>query len=252
MKQSLSAFQDAFVDALYSDAASPLAAIVQQPGFAVYRNTVMKGACDALLANFPSVERLVGREWFAAAAAVHARQSPPADARLLYYGADFPRFLDEFEHARDMPYLGNVARLDRLWIAAHGAPEHPGIDLAALAGLDQHALLSTRFSPHATAHWAWFAEQPAYSIWRHNREQLAMPEELPWVGEGALLSRVGGQVIWQALSAGECVFLDACTAGLSLACSAEQALNEQPDLNMNELLPRLIKANALVMTACGE
>ncbi|MEW6690119.1 MAG: DNA-binding domain-containing protein, partial [Pseudomonadota bacterium] len=84
----LAAFQDAFAAALAAD--EPRSALPQlgaQPGFAVYRNTVMKGCIDALQANYPAVERLVGEEWFRAAAAVYARAEPPAHASLLDYGA---------------------------------------------------------------------------------------------------------------------------------------------------------------------
>ena len=52
MKPSLASFQDAFVDALYDTESSTMDSLTQQPGFAVYRNTVLKGTTDALLANF--------------------------------------------------------------------------------------------------------------------------------------------------------------------------------------------------------
>lgn len=68
---SLRQFQDAFALALLDPLVQPAARIAQlarQPGFAVYRNTVMKACIDALQANFPSVARLVGEAWFRAAA----------------------------------------------------------------------------------------------------------------------------------------------------------------------------------------
>ncbi|MBU1803547.1 MAG: DNA-binding domain-containing protein, partial [Gammaproteobacteria bacterium] len=89
MSGSLAAFQDAFVAALTGapgSAAGEVAALVGQPGFAVYRNTLAKGCVDALRANFPAVERLVGEEWFAAAATLYARAMPPRSGPLLEYG----------------------------------------------------------------------------------------------------------------------------------------------------------------------
>ena len=76
----LADYQDAFAQALLAeDRAVPpqLAYLVAQPGFAVYRNTVLKGCIDALQANFPAVARLVGDDWFRAAASVHARSALP-------------------------------------------------------------------------------------------------------------------------------------------------------------------------------
>lgn len=240
---TLSEFQDAFVEALYAPEATSLARISEQPGFRVYRNTVMQGAVQALQANFPSVERLVGHQWFIAAAAIHARQTPPDDARLMYHGSGFPDFLDRFEHAREMPYLGNVARLDLLWNRCHTAAEEPGVDLNDIASLACEQLGSLRFRPRAAARWMWFAEQPTFTLWRHNREPLQMPEHIDWQGEGALLVRSGGVVTWQRLAIGECAFLDACRAGEPLEHAAKHASDIQPALDVIELLARLITAD---------
>lgn len=240
MTLPLGEFQNAFVDALYGADSPDIAKLTEQPGFLVYRNTVLKGASDALLANFPTVERLVGMEWFRAAASIHIHQSPPTDARLLYYGADFPDFLDGFEHAQQLPYLGNVARLDRLWNEVHSETDELGIDLTSFAGLTPEAMGRIRLKPRAAARWLWFPEQPAYTIWRINRDQLEMPEDLDWVGEGALLVRTTGRVDWQALSVGGCAFLDACTAGLTLDLAAHQALEAEPELDFMKLLTGLI------------
>jgi hypothetical protein len=248
MKQSLSQFQDAFVEALYDPEADRLTLLTEQPGFTVYRNTVMKGAVDALQANFPTVERLVGSEWFLAAAAIHAGQSPAVDARLVHHGRSFPDFLDRFEHAREMPYLGNVARLDLLWNQCHTSAEEPGIDLNRIAGLSPEQLTSLRLTPRAAARWMWFAEQPVFTIWRYNRERLAMPEALDWRGEGALLVRTGGVVTWQALAIGESAFLDACAAGAPLEQAADHASDVQPSLDILELLTRLVNADVFAAT----
>ena len=57
----MNGFQEAMAEALLTDepdAAGVLQALIAQPGFAIYRNTVAKGCCDALEANFPTVARL--------------------------------------------------------------------------------------------------------------------------------------------------------------------------------------------------
>ncbi|WP_397449292.1 putative DNA-binding domain-containing protein [Pseudomonas sp. NA-150] len=242
MKLPLSDFQNAFVGALYGVDSSALAALTEQPGFSVYRNTVLKGTTDALLANFPTVERLVGTDWFRAAASIHAHQTPPTDARLLYYGADFPAFLDTFEHAQDMPYLGNVARLDRLWNEVHSEAEDSDLDLSVFADFTPEKMSLIRLKPRPAARWVWFVDQPVYSIWSINREQRQMPEDLNWVGEGALLVRSTGQVEWQPLGAGGCAFLDACAAGLPLDHAAHHALEAEAELDFMALLTTLIQS----------
>ena len=169
---TLAGFQDAFSRALLSAADEPdwpFAPVVFQAGFAVYRNTVMKGCIDALQANYPSIERLVGEEWFRAAAAVYVRSHPPRDTRLLELGADFADFLAAFGPASELPYLPGVARLDRLWTEAHTACDAASLDAAALAGLAPEQLADAVLQPHPAARWAWFEEMPVRSIWQRNR-----------------------------------------------------------------------------------
>lgn len=242
MKRSLGQFQDAFIDALYQRPAPELEALTAQPAFAVYRNTVLKGCVDALCDNYPSVERLVGTPWMRAAAAEYAWRTPPTDARMTHYGAAFPAFLADQDSARELPYLAEVARLDHDWLEAFCAPAEPSLELASLLGMTASDLGNLGLRPRLAARWRWFATQPVYSLWRHSREGLEWPEELPWIGEGALL--VGGPdgVSWQALEQGGCAFLDACAAGHTLDQASALALLAQPDLDFTDLLGRLLNA----------
>lgn len=245
---SQAAFQSAFAQALFAPAArqgGPLAALTAQPGFCVYRNTVMKGCVDALEANFPAVVRLVGRDWFRAAAAIHAAAEPPRDARLLFYGEGFAAFLEAFEPARALPYLPGVARLDRAWIEAHAAPDAP-IDLPCFAGLAPAALAAARIAPHPAARWHWCGAHPVFTIWQRNRAGSGDAGGIAWRGEGALLTRPFGGVTWREASQAECAFLDACAGGAVLAQAAAAALRVQPGADLARLLAGLLGNGALL------
>jgi len=247
----LTRFQDDFARALRAPdpAAAPgltpeIAVLARQPGFAVYRNTVMKGCIDALQANYPAVARLVGDEWFRAAAAIFVREQLPAEATLLYYGAAFAEFLARFEPAAELPYLPGVARLDRFWTESHAAEDESALDPTALAGLAPEALAATVLHPHAAARWAWFAEQPIYTIWQRNREAPDNEREIDWHGEGALLTRPRGAVQSSKLDAAGCAFLDACAAGRPLDEATVAALEAQEDADLARLIKTLLGAGA--------
>lgn len=248
---NLGRFQDGFAQALLArdPAAVPglppeIAALARQPGFAVHRNTVMKGCIDALQANYPAVARLVGEEWFRAAAAIFVRERLPAQATLLYYGEAFAQFLAGFEPAAELPYLPGVARLDRLWTESHAAPDEPAVDPAVIAGLAPETLAATVLHPHAAARWAWFADQPIYTIWQRNRAEHGDEREIDWRAEGALLARPRGVVQWVQLDAGGCAFLDACAAGRPLDEAATAALAAQDDADLARLMKTLLEAGA--------
>jgi hypothetical protein len=247
MSTSLAQFQGAFAAALFApqDIADPVVRqLAAQPAFAVYRNTVMKGCIDALEANFPAVARLVGSEWFRAAAALHVAAEPPCDGRLLNYGSGFAGFLQGFEPAAELPYLPGVARLDALWREAHAAQDAPVLDAAWLARCAPELLATMVLAPHPAARWAWFDEQPVYSIWARNRRTAGDEEELVWQAEGALLTRPADTVAWRAIPQAGCAFLDACAAGLPLADAAERALAVDADADLATLLESLLRAGA--------
>lgn len=220
-----------------------VAALLAQPAFAVYRNTIFKGCADALAANYPAVQRLVGEEWFQGAALAYAREHMPQDASLIAYGAGFADFLAGLDAVRDLPYLPGVAALDRCWVESHLAADDAALDVAAL-----HAALAAgqdvSLAPHAAARWRWEAADPAYTIWVANREAAALPGELEWRGEGALLTRPESQVQWRPIGRGACIFLDACKNGAGVAEAAGLALDGQPGLDVAAMLGMLVQAGA--------
>lgn len=243
---SLRQFQDAFAHALLDSggaAAAPLAGLTAQPGFAVYRNTVMKGSIDALQASFPTVDRLVGPEWLRAAAARFVRASPPRQPALIEYGAEFVDFLRSFEPAADLPYLADVAQLDRLWTEAHIAADAELLGAESISALSAAQISGARLRPHPAARWA-MLPTPALTIWQRNREQGALDTEFDWVPEAALLTRPHGAVIATRIDFALCALLDACAAEQDLATAAQAALDQDPQTDLAAGLTRLLNAGA--------
>lgn len=245
MSSPLTRFQDGFSRALLAPADAPPAFdLAAQPGFAVYRNTVLKGWCDALQANYPAVARLVGDRWFRAAAVEYSRSHPPRDPSLLDFGEGFAAFLARFEPAAQLCYLADVARIDRLWTESHGACDAPCLEPAMIAGLSPERLAERVLRPHPAARWAWFGEQPIYTIWKRNREATEAAAPLDWHGEGVLLTRPAGIVRWTRLDAGGCAFLDACAAGRRLAEAAARAIGAHEAVDLGQLMAQLLESGA--------
>jgi len=246
---SLRVFQEAFARALMpNDAKVPtpheVSQLVEQPAFAVYRNTVLKGCIDALQASYPSVARLVGEEWFRAAAAVYTRKCPPTSPVLLDYGDGFADFLRDFPPAQQLPYLSGVAQLDRAWTEAHVAADREPVAPAAIAALTAEQLATARLRPHPAARWLNFADAPIFCIWQRNRLLLDDASDLDWVGEAALLTRPNGAVCAVRIDAAACAFLDACAAGEPLARAAMAALERDSSCDLSRMMTVLLDAGA--------
>ena len=245
----LADYQDAFAQALLADdprsAPPALAYLVAQPGFAIYRNTVLKGCIDALQANFPTVARLVGDEWFRAAAAVYARGELPSAPTLLTYGRTFPEFLAGFEPADELPYLADIARVDRLWSEAHVAANEDVVDPATLVRLAPEDMGRHMLRPHAAARWGWCDEHPIYTVWSRNRDCCAdSGAGIDWRGEGVLLTRPQGAVKHRSLSRAGAEFLSACAAGLRIEAAVTAALEAQATVDLSALINQLLQAGA--------
>ena len=247
----LSDFQNGFAAALWrtppssAPADAALSNVVQHPAFAVYRNTVTKGCIDALQANYPTVCALVGEAWFRAAAHLHAQAHPPQDARLTHYGDGFAAFLQHFEPAAELPYLPDVARLDRCWTESHLAADADALDATWLAAQDTSTLATVTLRPHPATRWHHSTAHPAFALWQAHREGLTLPADINWQGDGGLLTRPQGAVQWTALPAAGAAFLNACANGDRLEAAALAALAAEPGADLGSLMGLLLHAGAL-------
>lgn len=244
----LATFQDRFSAALLGedllDDHGPVDGV--EAGLRVYRNTIAAGQIDALAANYPTVQRLVGDDWFSSAARAYAEHYPPALPMLVLYGEAFPEFL-VFEGAETMPrYLPDVARIDRLWIRAHTAAADAVAGREMLAGLDPSDLFAARLRLHAAVSIDWF-ETPAVTLWRLNRPPAPDPTGTPrfhWRAEGAMTTRPSGKTHVRVLTAGVHALLLTVAGGATLGAAAVAALEADPDIQIPLVLNDLIDAGA--------
>jgi hypothetical protein len=235
-------FQDAFVAAL-GGAPSALTPWLPsreagEAGLAVYRNTIAKGCVDALAANFPTVQDIVGEAWFRAAAALFAREVPPTRAALLDYGTDFPAWLQRFPPAADLPYLAGIAQLDRLWTETLFAAEAASLSADAFASLPPAILAEARVVLHPSVRVLGF-EAGLPSLWsaaRAGRAELELAES----PEGLLLVRSKGRVIHRVVGLADLAFLTACHAGAPLAPAIGLAAEADDAVDLQSLFATLI------------
>jgi hypothetical protein len=238
-----------------------LARLTSQPGFAVYRNTVIKGCVDALAANFPAVARLVGHEWMRAACAVYARGDLPCGPMLLHYGRTFPTFLSAFEPAAGLPWLPAVAALDRAWVESHAAADAPVLPADALLAIEPALLAEGRLNLHPAARWRWCADAPAYTLWSRNRvdktdclhdeDRATDDAPIDWRPEGALLTRPFEVVMHRQVARSAIAFLDACDTGCSLGEAALAAMDAEPAVDIAALIGSLLGAGTFSSFRCA-
>jgi len=130
----------------------------------IYRNNVTGNLTRALRLSYPAVERLVGEDFFAAAAQRFIVASPPSGADLNQYGEGFADFLTSFEAAARVPYLPDVARLEWAVNRALHAAAAPSLTPDALVAVPAEQQADLRFVAHPTLSLL-SLNYPARAIW---------------------------------------------------------------------------------------
>lgn len=223
--------------------------------FAVYRNNVVVGLIDALRANYPVVCRIVGEEFFQAMAHAHVVHDPPASPILLDYGAGFPNFMVEFEPAQSLPYLPDVARIERAWTEAYHAREATPLTAETLADIPSDLVGDACFKLHPSLRIV-RSQFPALTIWRMNvADGVPGPVDFETDGEAALVLRPAADVEVRSIPPGGADFLAALASGKTLAEATRLAMNADARFDLVSNLSALIGAGAfvrsLVRKACA-
>ena len=213
--------------------------------FAVYRNNVVSSLIDAVADTFPVTQELVGEEFFRAMAALFVRQHPPRSPVLPHYGAAFAGFVEDFEPARSVPYLADVARLEYARVQACHAADAPPLDREAIgaalaAGED---LAELRLVGHPSLG----VVRSAYaivSIWAAHQGEGDLADVDPACAQSALVLRPDHEVLVLALPAGADRFILALLAGQGLAQAAAAAAAEDAGFDLPAALALLLRHGA--------
>lgn len=199
---------------------SPFLTDPEPPGFAVYRNNVVRAAVDALGDAYPAVKRLLGDTRFAALARAYWQAHPPRERTLSLYGARLVETLIDHELSSRFPWLADVARLDRAWLESHHAADAPLLSLRDVQTFDPAALAALQVTPHPAVRII-ASDFPAWSIWQTNREDETVRRvSLAEGGETALVHRPAGEIRHRRLDPAEAAFLNALTKGVPLESAA--------------------------------
>jgi hypothetical protein len=190
--------------------------------YAVYRNNVTASLIEALAAAYPAVRALVGAAFFDAAAAVFVRTHPPRDPLMILYGADFPDWLAAFPPAASVPYLADVARLERARLVALHAADAEPLPATALAALPPAALTGARLALHPSLGLV-ASHFPVVSIWAQAKGRAPSAAVDLSSGEVARVVRPALEVTVAPVSRAAASFLGALRAGIGLGAAAEAA-----------------------------
>ncbi len=190
--------------------------------FAVYRNNFRHGLVQQLGEAYSAVRLLVGENFFAAMARAFIAAYPPQKRSLALYGAEFADFLQSFSPAASLPYLPDVARLERAWLEALHARDAAALEPAAAAALGER-LPTARFVVHPATRLV-RSPHPIVELWRSNRPG-ARPgaRRIAGIAQAALITRPRLTVEVQALTPAQAAFAGGLCTGDTVAAACDAA-----------------------------
>lgn len=225
-------------------------ALAETARFNVYRNNVASSLTDALAALYPVCRRLVGEDFFRAAARAYLAGAMPERATLIGFAQDFAGFLVGFEPARGLAYLPDVARLEHAWHRVyHGADSVP-VTAADLAGRDGDDLARTVLAL-PPAHALLMSPHPVSRIWEANQPGRDGHVRLDAQagGERLYVVRPRAQVEVRRLAPGAFAFLCAVAAGETLGRAMLAAFEADETRDPAATFAELLAAESFILPA---
>jgi hypothetical protein len=242
--------QSAFADLLAGRDRDDLRAVVQgdripaAARLAIYRHHLSHSLTSALAATFPTVESLVGADFFVLLAGDFVGRSLPTQPVLSEYGAGLPTFLADYAPASGLPYLADVARLDwALNVAFHAAPSR------RLTVEDLSAVAAERLPSHGVTlpAGACLIDSlfPIDRIWQVSQPGVDEATVDLEAGPCRLLVLPGSPgSFFVGLSDAEADFLAALSAGQTLETAAHAVCSADPAFDLSNSFARLLHLGA--------
>ncbi|MDH7795315.1 MULTISPECIES: DNA-binding domain-containing protein [unclassified Beijerinckia] len=220
--------------------------------YTIYRNNVTVSLIEALAAIYPAVQRMTGTDFFRAMARSHVRSSPPRSPLLFEYGRDFPAFIEQYEYARPLPYLADVARIERAWLDAYHAADIDPLQPSVFASLPSDKLADLILTPHPATRII-RSGYPSITLFSAHRTERDPPALLDTAApEDALVTRPGLDVLVQYLPPGQSTFLGSLITGHPLGEAAAAALRTSSTFDIATGIAGMIEAGAFCAIRVGE
>lgn len=214
--------------------------------FNVYRNNVVASLTEALKNAFPAVARIVGDEFFAAMARIYVAEEPPTSPVMLDYGKGFPEFIGRFEPVEILPYLQDVAQIERTWVEAYHAPEARSLTPEEFAQISPDHLPGLRVRLHPSLRMV-RSRFPSLTIWQMNvADGVPASVDLDAGGEDILILRPDAEVEARLLPPGGAEFIQALGEGHSVIEAMRDATAADCRFDLATSLSGLMSANAFV------
>lgn len=227
--------QDSNFNALFISDAIPV-----EKRLHYYRDSVLEKLIKVLAITFPTVQTLVGEEFFASVARLYARQNPPRSGNLNLYGETFPGFIGALQETQSLPYIHDVAHYDWLFNIAYYADDDAPLTFESLQNIDPQTLGDKKFPLRSSVHTIQ-SNFPLTVIREfcgndNNDETLNLDQ----AEETLLLYRPHLKIQVLHIDTNEYIILNALKGHKTLSQALDNTLKQDPNFNFQDFLQKFI------------
>ena len=240
--------QDSFVTALLDPEATVPEGLANPDGaaaskrFDVYRNNVAVSLTEALGTAFPVIKQLVGDAFFDQMASIFLRQHPPSSPLMMFYGAEMPAFLKDFEPAQKIGYLPDMARLELAIRHSYHAADAAPIDPTVLQSTPPDVLMMSHLTL-APAVRLVRSDWPIHAVWMFNKVEGSPKPAM--AAEDVLVVRPEYDPELLLLPKGSADFIAGLRAGNTFGEALDTASQRAPDFDLTTTLGILLSGGAI-------
>lgn len=209
----------------------------------IYRESAIGNITSALRLTYPTVEKLVGERFFSALCRKYTEKFWPETGNMDDYGEEFASFLEEFEPAKALLYLPDMARFEWLFHKSSIADDKPIGDWQRLVEIDEDKIMDIKISLHHSVR-IFYSKYPIIKIWQicqeaeDSRNTIDIDKEL---GGAILLVRKNMKVDIYPVNEDEKIFLQLLMGGSSLQQAFEAAEKLNAEFPFQEYFEKHIK-----------
>lgn len=219
-------------------------AISAQGLMGIYQNSAIANITHSLTLTYPVIEKLVGEDFFRATCRQFIIVNWPKSGNMDDYGAEFANFLADFEHAKHLIYLKDVARLEWAFHISSLAEDASITDWSTLAQASDILQLQFLVTPSLKLISSTF---PIDNIWQVNQDNALPDTEVNFNNDiqdkstFLVLFRQQLKTVILSITAGEFALLQAFDNGQTFEKSIVVASENQADFSIDDALKKFIE-----------
>ena len=212
----------------------------------VYQNNFKLSLTSNLSAIYPVIEKLVGENFFNYACNEFIKIHPSTHGNLHEYGNEFSIFLSEFEAAKSLSYLPDMARFEWAYHEVFHEASAEQLNLQTLHGIDEEQYSLIEFVLHPASRII-ASKFPLMQIWQSNQSENPEPIQLEENEYYFLVARRNNENIFQKLDRIDFDFLSLIKKGQTLGEISNALLleNDESDVDLNNLLVKHVSTGSI-------